>query len=226
MRADVPRMERRDLESRRDGWLVRGRWSKADLWTSSLPDGTPVVVKDFAGKPWISRPWALLQVAREARFLLLLAGTGVAPRLLGRIGRDALVLEHLGGTPLHRHRKRDPRRAAYLPRIAAALEKVHALGIVHLDLRGRENIHVAEGDRVVLLDWAGALHFPPGSLGHRLFFPWLRRIDEAALVKWKVMLAPETITDEDRRFLSRYARWRRLWPFNRKGLGDSSGVAR
>jgi len=226
VRDAVPQLERTALEARRDGWLVRGRWSKADLWTSHLDDGTPVVVKDFAGKPFLARPWARVQIAREARFLRLLAETGVVPRLLGRIGKDALVLEHLGGTPLHRHRKGDPGRAEYLPRIAEALARVHALGVVHLDLRGRENVHVAEGDRIVILDWAGAIAFRPGSLAHRLIFPRLRRVDEAALVKWKVILAPDTLTEEDRRFLARYARWRLLWPFNRKGLGRSSGVTR
>ncbi len=226
MHEAVPYLDRAALEARRDAWLVRGRWSKADLWTSRLEDGTPVVVKDFAGKPLLARPWARVQVAREARFLLLLEKTGVVPRLLGRVGKDALVLEHLGGTPLHRHRKGDPGRAEYLPRIAEALARVHALGVVHLDLRGRENVHVAEGDRVVILDWAGALAFRPGSFAHRVVFPWLRRVDETALVKWKVILAPETVTEEDRRFLARYARWRRLWPFNRKGLGRSSGVTR
>ncbi len=222
----VPELDRAGLEARRECWLVRGRWSKADLWASRLPDGTPVVVKDFAGKPLIARPWARVQVAREARFLQMLAATGVVPRLLGRLGKDALVLEHLGGTPLHRYRKGDAGRAGYLPRIAEALSKVHALGVVHLDLRGRENVHVAEGDRVVILDWAGALAFRPGSLAYRLLFPRLRRIDEAALVKWKVILAPDEVTAEDREFLARYSRWRRLWPFNRKGLGRSSGVAR
>jgi hypothetical protein len=46
---------------------VRGRWSKADLWTATLEDGRRVVVKDFAGKPWPGWLLGRFQLRREKR---------------------------------------------------------------------------------------------------------------------------------------------------------------
>ncbi len=75
----------------------------------------------------------------------------------------------------------------------------------------------ADGLSVAVIDWGGATFFPPGSWRRRLFFPWARRVDEGGFLKWKEQFAPEALTGPERDFLRRFRRWRRLWPFNRKG---------
>lgn len=209
------------LESLREEHLVHGTRTKADLWTARLPDGTPIVVKDFRRKPAWLRWWGWIQIWREKKILRLVADLPEAPRFLGQLDKDALVLEQVAGLPLCKHPKTKERRH-YLPLLRGALDRLREMGIVHNDLRGRDNLFVsADGSRLVLLDWAGAVHLTPGSLGHRLLFPWLSRVDESAFLKWKKLLAPETLTPEEIHFLSRFQRWRWLWPFNRKGLGGA-----
>ncbi len=198
--------------------LVLGTPSKADVWTTLLPDGSRAVVKDFRHKPWAARVWGRIQVRREARALAALAGLPAVPRLLGRVDRDALVVEYVPGKALFLCVRR-PSRLRYLAELREAIDAAHARGVVHNDLRGRENAHVtSDTDRVVILDWAAAIHLPPGSWRHRVLFRWLKNVDESAYLKWKLMLAPESLSQQEQRFLKRFRVWRRLWPFNRKGL--------
>jgi len=213
--AGEARVSRVDLESRRTGYIVRGGWTKADLWRTTLLGGQPAVIKDFGSKRWPVRLWGRIQIAREARSLEALADLGVAPRLLDRVDALALAVESLEGSSLYLH----PAGPAARPHLAAlrhAMARVHACGIVHNDLRGRENVLLVEpGPRIVVLDWAGAVQLRPGGWLFRLW----KKVDDSALLKWTEMLDPESLSAEDREFLRRFRRWRRLWPFNRKGLG-------
>ncbi len=208
------------LAARRGIDIVRGGRTKADLWTSALDDGTRVVVKDFRAKsaPW--RLWGRLQVRREVFFLQLLAGMPEVPRVHGRLDAHALVMEFLEGSDPLYDRPPSPRWQPYLLELRRILDEIQRRGVAHLDLRGRENVVLLDGgQRMVVLDWAGALHFPAGSLRRRGLFGAVKAIDDSAYLKWKDMLYPESLTAGERDFLRRFRRWRRLWPFNRKGVG-------
>lgn len=204
------------LEQARIDDLLRGGWTKADLWRARGPDGRLVVVKDFASKRRIIRLWGRIQVAREVAALETLAGVEGVPRLLARVDAWALALEFIDGDELRRLGDR-PEVPAWLEGLRAVIDRAHRRGVIHNDLRGRENVMIERGSgRVIVIDWAGALRLPPGTLRHRLLFPWLRLVDEGAWLKWKRMLDPASLTDRDRRFLARFETIRRLWPFNRK----------
>lgn len=210
------RLSRAELEARRNLVLVRGRWAKADLWTAILDDGSEVVIKDFHSKAMIGRLWGRIQVSREAQVLALLSGLEVVPRFFGKLGRDAIVLEYIKGKELHRCRGRSPVRRC-LEQLRRAIEQVHERGVIHNDLRGRENVLVREGDgNVVIIDWAAAVRLRPGGLLHRAFFRGLRLIDMGALLKWKHILDPHGMTAAESRFLVRFEFLRAFWPFNRK----------
>jgi len=211
---------RAELAARRGADLVRGGPTKADLWLSSLADGTAVVVKDFAAKILPVRWWGRLQIRREAMFLALLQDLPEVPRLHGRIDGLAFAMEYLADARPLFGRESGPRWAPVLARIRAALDVVQARGIAHLDLRGRENVVLrGDGERIVVLDWAGALRFPERTLRRRLFWRLAKLVDDSAYIKWKDMLDPGSLTPEDLRFKERFRRIRKLWPFNRKGLG-------
>ncbi|RMG45080.1 MAG: hypothetical protein D6718_08390 [Acidobacteria bacterium] len=215
MPAPLPDGGREWLDAECERVLVRGRWSKADVWLARLPDGRRGVVKEFRGKPWPGRWWGRLQIAREARFLAFLSDLRVAPRLIARPHPLVLVMEALSGRPLY-HCEGTPEGRAALEPLVQAVRRVHGAGVVHLDLRGRENVQLERDGRVVLVDWASAVRLPPGTVRHRLFFGPLSRIDESALVKWRQKLAPDTLTAEDRRLLRSFRFWRRLWPVKRR----------
>jgi hypothetical protein len=210
------------LEHCRDAYLVRGGAWKADLWTAALPGGFRVVVKDFRAKSRLARLWGRIQVRREARTLRLLEGRHAVPRLISSPGRHTLVLEFKEGVPISRSGGRG--RAA-VRAMRAALDAVQEIGIVHNDLRGRDNVLVgAPGRGVVLVDWAGAVHLPPGTLRHRLLFGCLRLVDEAGYLKWKSALDPGALSRAEERFLARFDRVRWLWPFNRKRRSRRAGA--
>ena len=94
---------------------------------------------------------------------------------------------------------------------------MHARGVIHNDLRGKDNTLVRADGRVVLIDFAGAFRFRREGLWRRLLFHRLERVDEAAYLKWKRILDPQSLTAEEERFLRRFAIFRRLWVFNPKG---------
>lgn len=210
--------DRAALTAGRTGDIVRGGPTKADVWVAETVEFGRVVVKDFAAKGTLVRVWGRVQIAREARFLARLGDIGIAPRLVGRIDHYALALEFIAGTPMFEHPGESAR--PHLAALRKALDEAHARGIVHNDLRGRENVLLrADGQGVVVLDWASAMQLKPGSLAHRLFFRALKSVDESAYLKWKDMLDPSSITREDHAAMERFRRWRWLWPFNRKGVG-------
>jgi serine/threonine protein kinase len=191
--------------------LHRGAPDKADLVVVDLGEGA-LVVKDFASKPWIWRLLGRVQIGREAAAYRRLDGVEGVPKFFGRVDAHAIAIEKIEGHQLAFAPDRFERGGAYVEQLRAIVSRLHARGLVHNDLRGRENVLVRPDGSLVIVDLAAALRLDPGG---RLFRV-LAAADDAALLKWKALLAPEAFTDEERAFLERFARWRRLWPFNRK----------
>jgi hypothetical protein len=174
------------------------------------------VVKDFSGKGLWGRTIGRIQIAREARAYAWLGSLEGVPRFLGRIDPHALALGDVEGRQLAFARDLHSDGPAILSRLRALIDRMHERGLAHLDLRGRENVLVRPDGALVVVDLAGSVRLRPGGLAHRLLFRWLGRADEAAYLKWKLLLDPDGLTAEERAFLRRFRRVRSLWPFNRK----------
>lgn len=215
-RAPGRRVPRRSELAAATKWVLRsGRRKKADLYVVDLGEG-PMLVKDFATKsPWY-RLLGRIQTSRETRSYRRLQGESCVPALVGRIDRHALAVEEVPGELLAFAASRFREAERYLASLRAGVERLHELGIAHMDLRSRDNVLLRPDGEVVLVDLAGAIHLRPGSMLHRLFFRLLTLPDRAALLKWKWMIAPERLTDEERIAFDRFQSVRRLWPFNRK----------
>lgn len=182
------------------------------------------MVKDFAGKGLWGRTIGRIQIGRETRGYRWLGDWPGVPRFLGRIDALALALERVDGRQLAFARDRHPEGREILSRLREWIDGLHAKGLAHLDLRGRENVLLRPDGRLVVVDLAGAVRLRPGGLLHALFFRFLAITDEAAYLKWKQLLDPERLTDEEQAFLHRFRRLRSFWIFNRKpasgtGLG-------
>lgn len=150
--------------------------------------GARVVVKDWAGGRlralvgrWLSR--------REAGVYRALAGHPSVPRYLGRIDACAFALEHRPGRRASRRRPPLP-GPAFGARLEAAVADLHARGVVHLDLRHRDNLLCDPEGRPVLVDFGAALRFRPGSAAGRWLLPQLARLDRRAIRKWRRRLTP------------------------------------
>ena len=77
---------------------------------------------------------------------------------------------------------------AYRPLSDRDIERIHATGLVHLDLRSNKNVLVRDDGQVVLCDFASALCFRPGGLLHRLVFRWLAANDLSGWVMLPVAM--------------------------------------
>ncbi|BES72592.1 hypothetical protein RE428_36100 [Marinobacter nanhaiticus D15-8W] len=180
---------------------------KADVFIA-LHDGKPVICKDyqkFRGS-WLSWPAQFL-VRREARMLEYLSDWPHSPRLIGVMGKLVLMLEYVPGELLSEYMGSGS--PLCFSQLVAAMQSLHKLSITHNDVRGN-NIILGQ-DRVVLIDFAGALR---GRGPGRFLLSPLRRADMAHLLKYKRRLAGEEATEEEKRRY-RKASWigmlQRLW---------------
>lgn len=209
---------REELDGVNREWLKRGGPTKADVSAVEQGQGE-IVIKDFAHKAWWVRWIGRLQISRECRAYRRLQGMSWLPRLIGRIDRHALALERIDGVELAFEPNRREDGVATHARLTEIVREMHRAGVVHLDLRGKENVLLGSTGQLFVFDLASAVCFRPGGLFDRLCGDWLRMTDEAALLKWKRILGALPYSEAELAFLERYRFWRRLWIFNRKGLG-------
>lgn len=210
-----PSLTRQTLRDLAIGYIKKGAWNKADVLLVPL-EGQDVAVKDYDRKTPIVRWLGAWQLSREARAYRRLEGLAGVPRYLGRLDRNAIAIEYVGGIRLPKvhHRMGGVPRVA--ERLRALLAEVHARGVIHGDLRSRDNFLVTRGGDLYLIDFSSATVFGEHSVMRRLLFKRLRRGEQRALLKWKVALVPDELTSAEIASHLRFKRFRRLWPFNRK----------
>jgi predicted Ser/Thr protein kinase len=173
-------------------------------------DGQRVVIKDLSPmRPFFRTLFGRRMLRREARALDALRGHSGVPRLIERIGDDALAIEFFTAMYLRKSLANE-RKPRVLKAFAKAVTALHERGVVHLDLRQRKNILVTQDDRVILIDFESALVCGRGWFGRALtalFSP----IDRSAVIKWQTRFVPMMLSQADR---NREARWRflkKLW---------------
>jgi tRNA A-37 threonylcarbamoyl transferase component Bud32 len=152
---------------------------------------------------------------REMRALLRLQGIAGVPKCYGGAGDLGILMESIEGERITRwcRRKRESVGPMF-DRLRQLVGQIHARGVAHIDLRKRDNILVSEDGRPCIIDFNASLCFDPAGLAARFLFPFLRRIDDSALLKWKARLAPELLSPEESTRHRWMTRLRRLWIFN------------
>lgn len=210
----VKDLSRENLSSVVAGYIKRGAWNKADVILVLVREGR-YAVKDYRGKPWIVRAPGRMQLAREERAYRALEGLRGVPRLGNRIDRDAIAIEYIEGVRLPKFHKYRP-LPHLVSRLASLLDAIHARGVVHNDIRSRDNILVTPAGNLFLIDFSSALRFGERGMARRILMPIFEGAERRALLKWKSAIAPETMTEEEKASHRRFARLRRLWPFNPK----------
>jgi serine/threonine protein kinase len=174
------------------------------------------VVKDFAHKNWWIRLLGRLQISREQRAYRRLGNIPGIPALIGRIDAHAIAIEQIDGGQLGFMPDLTKDGAAKLQQLRRAIDRMHGAGLLHLDLRARENVLLSSQGELFVIDFASAMWLRPGGLAHRCLFPRLKWVDESAYLKWKGILEAGPYTDEEQLFLRRCEFWRAFWIFNRK----------
>ena len=147
--------------------------------------GAKLVVKDFAPRPALVRATLGRWIARrEQRAWIALADHAAVPRWAGAIDSLAFAVEHRAGRPLSRSLARAT-PASFFDALAAAIEEMHARGVVHLDLRHQGNVLVGDDGTPVLVDFGSALVLTPGGRLARVARALLGWIDRSAVAKWR-----------------------------------------
>ena len=105
----------------------------------------------------------------------------------------------------------------------ACVEDLHALGIVHLDLRSRRNILISNFGQPFLIDFGNALYIGRGWLSRRILVPAIAWIDDSAIAKFRSRDLDRT--SSPRRNAIDMIR-RIIWPWPRmwRALGVNRGL--
>lgn len=201
---DVPRVAahdagqvcptRADLAAAKRVMIKPGHGAKPDVLLVQLASGASCIVKDYAGRSaFVRRRLAPFLLAREARMHKALRDHPCVPRRLGRVDELAQAFEYRAGEPLSRGLGKAlgaERAAQFVGDLEGAVRQMHAMGVVHLDLRHRDNILCSAEVEPILLDFVGAMKFRPGSIWYRWYRPTVLVYDESALRKWRGRLGP------------------------------------
>ena len=183
-------LTRADLAGAAVEVLNRGNFGNPDVLLVPRAVGPPVVVKDFRPRAaWVRATLGRWVARREARAYRALETHPAVPGFRGWIDALAFAVEYRPGRRMSR-KLAGTVPVEFADRLAAALDQMHALGVVHLDLRHRSNVLVDERGAPVLIDFGSALTLRPGSWLARLLLPPLAWIDRRAVEKWRVRLQP------------------------------------
>jgi len=207
---DLPLTEA-DLRSERVHLHQKGEWGKADILLVETDRGK-AIVKDFGRKILPVRWYGRWQIRREASIYRRLSGIAGVPRYYGRIGKNAMAIEFIPGERISHWKRRDLPPTLF-PRLGKLIDEIHSRGIVHIDLRKRDNILVNAAGEVFIIDFNASFRFSRGGPAARWLFPALRKIDHFGLLKWKAALAPGQLSEAERSSFQRMTFLRRFWIF-------------
>lgn len=209
-RQALARLKRRDLKRATRRVIHAGRGLQSSVYEVEA-GGCRAAVKDFSRTPhWFRRLAAPFLVRREIAALERLDGLSCVPRFYARIDRWAFAMELVEGTPLDTFAMGELDHAAF-PKVQAAIDEIHARHVSHCDLKRRSNLLLTPQGDIVLIDFAAAII---GGRPGRFLLNWLQReaahVDDKSLPRLKSFVAPQLMTEEDRRKLenpTRLERW-------------------
>ncbi|HTF56984.1 MAG TPA: RIO1 family regulatory kinase/ATPase [Planctomycetota bacterium] len=175
-------------------------------------NGGQAVLKDFRSRNPLTRAvLGPILVRREFAILRRLDGIPGVPKAYGIVDGRAILLEYVPGRTLGKFRPGELPDAFYRD-LEETLDSIHRRGVVHLDLRQKKNILVADRDgRPHIIDFANAARVD-GALG--ILGGGLKAVDRGGLLKFKARFFPHLLTDRDRAALKRQASLRKFWPFS------------
>ena len=162
-------------------------------------DGREVVLKDFARcDPWFSRILGARLARREAIALQRLDSVAGVPKLLARIGKQALLMEHVPSRNVKEY-TRGELPEEVITRLLQLVADMHQYGVAHCDLRSFGNILVDEYNQPHLVDFTA--HFKQGKSWNpvtRWLFKRFCMADFVAIARVKRRHAPDMLSEAEK----------------------------
>ena len=137
------------------------------------------------------------------------------PRCFGLLDERFLVLEYVEGKGLREPDNDLVERETYFAELLKIIKQMHDVGVVHNDLKRKDNVLVTKNCEPVLLDF-GLSYLRHGEQ-ETLLFRLLKRLDYNSWIKLKYANKVEMISDADfpyykPTFLEQsYRTWRKFW---------------
>lgn len=151
-------------------------------------------------------------VAREAEVYERLAGIPGIPAFHGLIDGKYLVLEYVPGASLRQKQHELADRDAFFAALLQTLEKMHAAGIAHGDLKRKDNVLVDPDERPYLIDFGTAcIRFEHGGRLNARWFEAVKQMDLNAWIKLKYGRRPHNLPSGERLTEADAALYRELW---------------
>jgi len=207
----IGRLSRACIDTLTVEMLRQGRGWGGDLRLLRV-NGRLVVMKDFGHRPVLVRLLGRFLISREAAAYERLRGERGVPRFWGRFGAYALLYEYVPGR-LGNEFSRGELSPRFFQKLSDLVDRLHARGVAHGDLKRRTNILVGPDEEPVLIDFAAAIvDGSPWNPFGRWLFRQICQVDRNGIAKLKQRLAPELVTPEEHHafhhptFLERLAR--------------------
>ena len=193
---------------------------KPCIWTLTSGD-LSVVIKDVRRTtPLFRYTLGRMAIRREERIYRRLDAMPFVPRYLGRLDKDAIMLERVEATPIQKFGRTDI-DAGFFDDLGECVAAMHDRGVVHMDLRHRSNLLVSRDGKPKIIDFEAALYFGRGFLARWLLVPLLAPVDRSAVNKYRIRYSQQLSEGESRKHrwfgrLRKLWRFGRIWPLRRK----------
>lgn len=178
-------------------YLRTAEGTRPDLRVVDTPQGR-LVVKDFSRSDFLFRAIVgPILIRREYGALRKLAGIEGVPRLIGRVDRYSLAVEYVSGVSLDT-KPSEPLSNEFYTELRSVIDRIHARGVAHCDLRSRGNVMVGSDGRPYVIDFAACVF---RGRGWNPFFRWLFGqfvlADRNAVLRIKKRISPQLLSDAE-----------------------------
>ena len=175
-----------------------GGGSRPDVLLLEI-DGQQAVLKDHNQMDpkfafWVGR----LLVWRELKALKRLESVAGIPRVLAVPDTRAILMEHIQARQVVNIPNEEYEAKEYLAKLRDLLERMHAAGVGHGDLRSPTNALISENGDAALVDFVASIgRGSKWNIVNRYLFNKMMLVDISAITKLKKRIAPELLNDKD-----------------------------
>ncbi len=159
-------------------------------------------------------------IQREARALRRLKNVEGVPDLLGIPDKNSIAMEYRDGMILRQASRADLSEDFFV-QLEALVHEIHAHGVVHSDLKRKENVMVGRKGEPIIIDLG--THFIDKQGFHPInsfFYDQFLQMDLNAVSKLKKQFFPDTLEAKDQERLNSPTFFERADRFRREYLWD------